>query len=84
MRTCIVCGKKLTAGMTDNEGDFYAHEGKCFNKYMDEVYGKHKWMEIGKGCEDEYGGYYLAADNNCSGYTGTGIFWTEWEDDEEE
>lgn len=78
-RICITCGKEVTAGMTNDFGDFYAHEGKCFNKYMNKVYGKHKWMGIEN--EDECGGFYLVAENNNCGYRGTGIYYTEWEED---
>ena len=84
MRTCEICGKKVMAGMTNDSGDFYVHEGKCFEKYMDEVYGKHKWMELGGGEEDMYGGYYVCSAEVVGGQQGTGIYYTEWEEDEED
>ena len=68
--------------MMDMNGDgFYCCEGECFEKYMDETYGKHRWMGIN---DDGEGGYYIYSDENIlGGYLGTGIFYTEWFDDEE-
>lgn len=84
-RICEVCHKPITYGcMTDGCGDFYIHEGKCFAKYMDKTYGKHKWMELGNGEEDEYGGYYVVAATVVGGIQGTGIFYTEYEEDDYE
>ncbi len=80
-RLCTICKKPVTAGMTDDEGSFYAHEGKCFTKYMDETYGIHKWMSLGNDEVDEYGGYYIASADVVGGYQGTGIYWTEWEEE---
>lgn len=81
MRICEVCGRPVKSGMTNDGGDFYVHE-ECFEKYMDETYGKHKWMEIN---DDGYGGYYICSDDSVTGgYVGTGIYYTEWEDDEDE
>lgn len=79
MRRCEICGKLVTAGMTDEQGSFYTHEGKCFHKYMNLTYGKHRWMEL--GTEDSLGGYYIYTDDNDDGYSPTGIFYTQWEDD---
>ena len=81
IRPCIICGRDITktGGMTDDAGDLYCCEGKCFYKYMDKTYGKHRWMGLGNGVEDEYGGYYICASETPSGYEGTGIFYTEWE-----
>ncbi len=84
MRICEICGKKVTDGMTNDCGDFYVHEGKCFEKYMDKVYGKHKWMELGGGEEDGEGGYYIYSEDCAGGYMGTGIYYTEWEEDDED
>ena len=36
-RICIVCGKHMHDGMTDEDG-FYCHE-ECFEQAMDERYG---------------------------------------------
>lgn len=83
MRVCTICGKPITSGMTNETGDFYIHEGKCFNKYMNNVYGKHRWMELGNGDQDEFGGYYVVTTEVVGGIQGTGIFYTEWEDDDE-
>ena len=77
-RICDICGKPLNAGMTDDEWSFYCHEGKCFEKYMNSRYGKHKWMALGNDEQDEYGGYYIAAADVVGGYQGTGICYTEW------
>ena len=83
MKICETCGKAIDYGyMTDGCGDFYTHEGKCFTKYMNKTYGKHKWMEIGNGEEDEYGGYYVVAAAVVGGIEGTGIFYTEREEEE--
>ena len=84
MRKCAICGKKVTSGMTNECGDFYTHEGKCFEEYMDITYGKNKWMELGNGEEDRYGGYYICASDVIGGYDGTGIFYTEFEEDDNE
>ena len=81
-RICDHCGKPVHAGMTDNDGNFYCHE-KCFPDYMDAVYGRGMWMALGNNEEDEYGGYYIITSNVVGGYEGTGIFYTEWEDDDE-
>ena len=82
IRICAVCGKPVTAGMTDVDGNFYVHEGDCFEKYMDDNFGKHRWMEI---VDDFEGGYYIASDDStAAGYYGTGIFYTEWKDEEGE
>ncbi len=77
-RICDICGKNVSNGMTDDEFSFYTHE-KCFSRYMDKTYGKHRWMRLGKDIEDEFGGYYIITDdNNPDGYSGTGIFFTEF------
>ena len=81
-RPCAICCKQVNAGMTNNAYDFYVHEGKCFEKHMDETYGKHKWMALGNGEEDGYGGYYIYSADVAGGYDGTGIFYTEWDEDE--
>lgn len=74
-RICEVCGKPVIAGMTNDSGDFYCHK-ECFEKYMDDTYGKHRWMQIN---DDYNGGYYLASDDNLAGgFYGTGIYYTEW------
>lgn len=83
MVICKMCGKSIKCGcMTNGYGDWYTHEGKCFEKYMDKTYGKHKWMEIGNGEQDEYGGYYLVSAENVNGYEGTGIYYTEYTKEE--
>lgn len=83
-RICATCGKPITFGcMTDDTGDFYTHIDKCFEKYMDKTYGKHRWMEKGDGEGDEYGGYYLASSEAVGGYQGTGIYYTEFEEDDD-
>ena len=58
----------MLAGMTNDYGDFYAHEGKCFEKYMDKTYGKHKWMELGNGEQDEFGGFYICTADVVGGH----------------
>lgn len=78
-RTCAICGGQVNAGMTDDWGTFYCHE-ECFEKYMDNTYGKHKLMSLGHGEEDRYGGYYIASADVAGGYQRTGVFYTEWEE----
>ena len=79
-RICMTCGKPMLDGMTDLE-DFYTHEGECFEKAMDEIYGKHCWMTVN---DDGADGYYLASDDSLvGGCFGTGIFYTDWFDEEE-
>lgn len=83
MRVCATCGKKIIGGcMTDEFGDFYTHEGRCFTKYMDKTYGEHRWMELGGITDDGYGGYYIHTSDVVGGYEGTGIFYTEYEEDD--
>lgn len=81
-RTCSVCGKKVTEGMTDDYGSFYCHEGKCFEEYMNETFGEGQWMILGGDVQDELGGYYIVTACNEKGYEGTGIYYTEWEEDD--
>lgn len=81
-RPCEICLKQVNAGMTNDCCDFYVHEGKCFEKYMDNTYGKHKWMALGNGEEDGYGGYYIHMADVVGGFEGTGIYYTEWEEEE--
>ena len=85
-RICEVCGKNLYEGMTDDYGSFYAHEGKCFETYMNQTYGIGQWMSLGNGEEDGLGGYYIHTADVVGGYAGTGIYYTEYygEDEDEE
>jgi len=78
-RRCVMCGIPLRDGMTDGEG-FYCCEGECFEKHMDETYGKHCWMSVN---DDFEGGYYIVSSDVVGGYIGTGIFYTDWYDDED-
>ena len=80
MRRCTVCNMPITAGMTSDDAEFYAHEGTCFEKYMDKTYGRNKWMALGNDETDEYGGYYICAADVVGGIQGTGIYYTEWDD----
>jgi len=81
MRICATCGKPIEFEcMTDDDGSFYTHEEKCFEEYMDKTYGKHRWMSLGGGYEDEYGGYYIHTADVVGGYEGTGIYYTEFDD----
>lgn len=80
LRICEVCGKPVYDGMTDL--DVYLHEDECFPKYMDETYGKHKWMQVNN---DGEGGYYICScDSMPCGYYGTGIFYTIFEDEDDD
>lgn len=79
-RICEVCGQPVHAGMTNQDGDFCVHE-ECFEKFMDELYGKRRWMEVNDDCQ---GGYYIASDDTVAGgHFGTGIYYTDWEDEYE-
>lgn len=84
MRKCSYCGKKIEAGMTNDQGDMYLHEGECFEKWMDKTYGEHKWMEKGDDEVGENGGYYLFSADVVGGCLDTGIYYTEWYDKEED
>ena len=76
-RICDVCGCEMNEGFMDDSGDMHVCE-KCFDEYMDETYGKHRWMALGNDEQDEYGGYYIHTADVAGGYEGTGIFWTQW------
>ena len=39
-------------------------------------------MEKGDDEEDEFGGYYLCSSSAVGGYMGTGIYYTEYEENE--
>lgn len=80
MTFCNYCGKPVIFGMTDDYyGGCHVHE-ECFDNYMNKTYGKGKWKPTEDGEEDEYGGYYLFL-NDKNEWEGTGIFYTEWEDE---
>ena len=76
-RTCIVCGKPLTAGMTDGCGFFYCCP-ECFPKYMDDTFGKGNWKAT-EHDDDGCGGYYVVKDDDGH-WEGTGFFYTDWDD----
>lgn len=83
-RPCAICGKQVNAGMTDNAGSFYVHED-CFEEFMNNTFGIHGWMMLGGEATDDFGGYYLVTDwDEKSGFRGTGIYYTEWEEDDED
>ncbi len=85
MTFCNVCSKPVFRGMTTYDGDFYTHEN-CFENYMNDKYGKGKWKAIDDfpdydySGDDGYGGYYVYLDEENE-WIGTGIYYTEWEDD---
>jgi len=77
LRICSVCGRPVYAGMTNADGSFYVHE-ECFETYMNETYGA--WFEVD---DDGCGGYYMGCEREEPiGPYATGIFYTEWEDEE--
>lgn len=43
IRICSVCGKPITEGYTNNDGDFYYCSDSEFENYMDLTYGEGKW-----------------------------------------
>ena len=83
IRCCATCGKPVNEGMTDDYGTFYAHEGKCFEEYMNNTYGKHNWMALGNEEDDGCGGFYIHSADVVGGFEGTGIYYTEWYEEEE-
>lgn len=79
-RICQFCGKPMTDGMTDLE-TFYTHEGECFEKEMNRIYGEGMWYPTD---DDGEGGYYVVVPNSPDEESkGTGIFYTVWENEEE-
>ena len=82
MRTCMACGEPMGCGMTDEGngmgGNFHAHEGECFDKAWADAFGPLRTCcEDGDGC----GGYYMAYDAREGAWYGTGVYYTEWEDE---
>ena len=79
MPKCPVCGEPIEFGVMWCEnylGTDLVHED-CFEQYMDDKYGKHRW----RMCEDDgEGGYYQYLDEGV--WEGTGIFYTELTQDE--
>lgn len=74
---CDWCGGIMQAGMTNDNGDIYIHE-ECFMYYMDDTYGRGKWMSLGNGEDDGAGGYYIVTADVVGGYEPTGIYYTEY------
>lgn len=74
---CDWCGGIFQDGMTNDDGDLYVHED-CFKDYMDDSYGRGKWMSLGNGEEDGAGGYYITTADVVGGYKPTGIYYTEY------
>lgn len=79
-RVCVVCGKPILRGMT-NEGNGFPDVLYCceehFGQYMDREHGAGNWMDAE---DDGCGGYYMARDDG-GGWRGTGFYWTEWEEE---
>ena len=79
MTFCNVCGKPVLRGMTTDNGDCHVHED-CFDKYMDDEYGKGKWKGVDElpnyefPDNDGYGGYYVYLDEDNE-WVGTGIYY---------
>ena len=74
VRFCEECGKPYDKGYIAGDGDWYCCED-CFEKAMDECYGKCKWRGTDEeGCN---GGYYEALQDDDE-WEDTGIFYTEW------
>lgn len=74
VRFCHYCGGLMQDGMTD-EWDIYSHE-ECFDKYMDEVYGKGNWRIQESGEPNEADGYYEELVDGK--WKPLGIYYTEW------
>ena len=75
-KICEECFKPMIAGMTDESGRFYCCED-CFPKYMDKTHGEGNWKAVD---DDGCGGYYIVRGDDGEWY-GTGIFYTEWEEE---
>lgn len=75
-RTCEVCGKPMTAGMTVDSGFYYCCED-CFPKDMDATYGPGNWKAVE---DDGWDGYYMVRREDGT-WEGTGIYYTEWEEE---
>ena len=74
VRFCNYCGGLMQDGMTD-EWDFYSHE-ECFEKYMDEEFGKGKWRSQESEYPNEADGYYEELVDGE--WEPLGIYYTEW------
>ena len=74
VRFCEQCGKPYDAGFTAGNGEWYCCE-ECFEKTMDEDYGKGKWRPSAE--EGEYEGWYEYL-NEDGVWEDTGVFYTEW------
>ncbi len=74
IRFCETCGSPIDQGFTTDESGWYCCED-CFEKTMDEDYGKGKW----RASEDEGidGGFYERQDEDGE-WEDTGIYYTEW------
>lgn len=87
MRICPVCGEPMFSGMTNDDGDFYVHEN-CFKEFMDNEFGEGNWKSLSDdpdwdGNCDESGGYYIYKEDDSDKWYSTGIYYTEYFDDEE-
>ena len=74
VRFCEQCGKPYDMGYTAGNGEWYCCE-ECFEKTMDEDYGKGKWRTSDE--EGEYEGWYEYL-NEDGVWEDTGVFYTEW------
>ena len=72
LRICMVCGRPLTQGYTD-EGDFYCCE-EHFNDAMESYFSENYREVENDGC----GGYYEYWDEYRDRYAPTGVYYTEW------
>ena len=78
---------KIRKRYEDNGYVVYAPEDEMtLREYMDNEYGKGKWKGVDElpnyefPDNDGYGGYYVYLDKDNE-WTGTGIYYTEWEDE---
>lgn len=72
-RPCQVCGEECPDGMTDDQGSLWVCED-CFEKYMDDTYGKGNWEAVDDdGCD----GFYMVKEDGE--WYGTGIYYTTWD-----
>lgn len=74
IRFCEECGKPFDAGFMADGGFWYCCQD-CFDRAMNECYGKGKW----RGTEEEgnNGGFYECL-NDDGEWEDTSIFYTEW------
>lgn len=77
VRFCDICGRPMNVGYTDDGADFY-NCCNCFEKDMDERYGKGNWRmyESDDGKCNYLGGYYEYLEDDR--WVADSSYYTEW------